>query len=649
MADKIFHKRSLTTGSIPTTSSLSAGELAINVPDGKIFLLKSGSDGQSVESAITSNSTSSIGTLTLSGSLILSGSTDVNSGSVLDVATDNISFDFDFLSFSGSAEITGSLIVTSGITGSLFGTSSWAENVVTASYALVALSSSIATSASYATTSSLPLLGITTASFSDPNLTFTKGDGTTFDVDISGLNMMSASYSATASYVNPLTQDVTITGSLLLTGSHISVVDYIDFNNTGIPTPADQEGRIYWDEDNGTLSLGMHGGQVVQQIGLEEYFYVKNQTGTTILNGTVTYASGTLGASGRLLADLMIADGTIPYYFALGITTEDIVDGDDGYVTQFGLVRGINTTGSNGETWNDGDVLYVSPTVAGTLTKFEPEAPNLRLQMAIVVSAATNGSIFVRPDLGSDVGSLHNVLDTSTTASYGDLFVKSGSVWTSTNQLTGSYGLTGSLTATSFTGSLFGTASQALTASYVNPLTQNVIVTGSVDVLNGNINLDANAFFLQGTSVGGGTVSLIGVDSSDQVYIGDQGLTNILADDVIISGSLIVSGSNTNLISSLTTKTTRITTSTYSVLDTDYRLGIRYTLTGSCTLQLPDIFTYGERELRIKDEEGNADTNNIIVSASAGDLIDGSTALTLDRNYIAISLYNDGISNWYIE
>ena len=192
-------------------------------------------------------------------------------------------------------------------------------------------------------------------------------------------------------------------------------------------------------------------------------------------------------------------------------------------------------------------------------------------------------------------------------------------------------------------------ASYASTASYVNPLVQNVIITGSVDVLNGNINLEANAFFLQGTSVGGGTVSLIGVNSSNQTYIGNQGLTNILADSTIISGSLVVSGSNTNLISSITTKTTRVTGSSYTVLDTDYRIGVRYTLTGSCTLQLPDVSTYGERELRFKDEEGNADTNNITLVASGSNLIDGDTTAILDRNYIAISLYNDGINNWYIE
>ena len=62
------------------------------------------------------------------------------------------------LQVSGSSVISGSLTVTQGITGSLFGTSSWAQNAVTASYALTAqtllgsvVSASYAATASYAT------------------------------------------------------------------------------------------------------------------------------------------------------------------------------------------------------------------------------------------------------------------------------------------------------------------------------------------------------------------------------------------------------------------------------------------------------------------------------------------------------------------
>ena len=160
MPNNIFHKRSLTPGSIPTTSSLNVGEIAMNVPDGKIFLKKSGSAGQSIETVLVSNTTTNIGLLTLSGSLILSGS---GTGSVLDVSAGSVDFDFDTLSFSGSASITGSLVVTGGITGSLLGTSSYATQALSSSYAVTASYVLNAVSASYVLSSSYAL----TASFID--------------------------------------------------------------------------------------------------------------------------------------------------------------------------------------------------------------------------------------------------------------------------------------------------------------------------------------------------------------------------------------------------------------------------------------------------------------------------------------------------
>lgn len=48
MADKILIKRSLTSGSVPTTASLDVGEIAVNVNDGKLFLRRSGSLGNDV-------------------------------------------------------------------------------------------------------------------------------------------------------------------------------------------------------------------------------------------------------------------------------------------------------------------------------------------------------------------------------------------------------------------------------------------------------------------------------------------------------------------------------------------------------------------------------------------------------------------------
>jgi hypothetical protein len=194
--------------------------------------------------------------------------------------------------------------------------------------------------------------------------------------------------------------DVTINGDLTVNGNtSLSGIttDYIDFNTTWSGNTL--EGRLHWDINNGGPTIGMEGGNVSQQIGQEIYYYIKNQSGATIENGKVVKAVGTVGSSGKILGEYMIADGSTPSKFTLGIATENILNGTDGFVTEFGLVRGFDTTGTPyGETWNDGDVLYVSSTIVGGLTNVEPVAPGLHIEMAIVIDADVNGSIFVRPN-----------------------------------------------------------------------------------------------------------------------------------------------------------------------------------------------------------------------------------------------------------
>ena len=64
MADIILHRRSFTTGSVPTTESLGVGQFAINVPDGKVFIHKSSSVSQSIVSVVTTDSITT-GSITL--------------------------------------------------------------------------------------------------------------------------------------------------------------------------------------------------------------------------------------------------------------------------------------------------------------------------------------------------------------------------------------------------------------------------------------------------------------------------------------------------------------------------------------------------------------------------------------------------------
>ena len=162
-------------------------------------------------------------------------------------------------------------------------------------------------------------------------------------------------------------------------------------------------GAISWDIDNGTADIGLS-STLKLKIGQDDTWYVKNQSGSTITKGTVVYASGTLGASGRITIAPMIANGTIPSRFLLGIVAESILDGEDGYVIAKGKIRQINTNA-----FNDGDVLWLSPTVAGTLTATEPTAPNLKLAIAFVVHKATNGILAVRATEGVRIADASDV------------------------------------------------------------------------------------------------------------------------------------------------------------------------------------------------------------------------------------------------
>ena len=50
----------------------------------------------------------------------------------------------------------------------------------------------------------------------------------------------------------------------------------------------------------------------------------------------------------------------------------------------------------------------------------------------------------------------------------------------------------------------------------------------------------------------------------------------------------------------------------------------------------------------IKDEGGNANTNNITVLASGSEEIDGHSSIVLESPYAAVNLYSDGTSKFFI-
>lgn len=152
-------------------------------------------------------------------------------------------------------------------------------------------------------------------------------------------------------------------------GSGSLLVDAIQFN-TNPPAITNAEGLLIWNSTDGTLDLGMSGGDITMQIGQELFTKVVNKSGAPILNGKVVRFDGRLGNRPKIV--LAQGDSDVNGRVT-GLTTQDIADDAEGYITTTGYVRGIKT---NYAGWSAGDRLWVSKTVAGELTNVEPTEPH---------------------------------------------------------------------------------------------------------------------------------------------------------------------------------------------------------------------------------------------------------------------------------
>ena len=88
--------------------------------------------------------------------------------------------------------------------------------------------------------------------------------------------------------------------------------------------------------------------------------------------------------------------------------------------------------------------------------------------------------------------------------------------------------------------------------------------------------------------------------------------------------------------------------STYTASTTDYYLGINST-NGTVSVRLPDADDCSDGQTYvIKDEGGNANTNNITVAASGAQTIDGVNSVVLESPYAALQLYCNGDSKFFV-
>jgi hypothetical protein len=183
----------------------------------------------------------------------------------------------------------------------------------------------------------------------------------------------------------------------------------VEFDQT--PTGTNGVGVMRWNDTDGTVDLVLKGGNVTLQVGQEQVTRVVNKSGGDFLQANYQ-AVRINGAQGnRIRVALALADSDANSAETLGLVTETILNNQEGFITSNGLIRDVNTTGSlQGETWADGDVLYLSGTVSGRITNIKPTAPVHTVIIGYVIRAhATQGQIYVKVDNGYELGELHNV------------------------------------------------------------------------------------------------------------------------------------------------------------------------------------------------------------------------------------------------
>ncbi len=133
----------------------------------------------------------------------------------------------------------------------------------------------------------------------------------------------------------------------------------------------------------------------IEDAALLQYTVVQNTTGSTIPKGAVVGFAG-VGSNNVLSVAPYLADGSQPSLYILGVMAEELPDsGATGLCCVWGNVAGIDTS-----SFNVGDILYASPTVAGALTNVKPTATDNVIPMAaVLIKNATAGDIFVRPTI----------------------------------------------------------------------------------------------------------------------------------------------------------------------------------------------------------------------------------------------------------
>ena len=273
---------------------------------------------------------------------------------------------------------------------------------------------------------------------------------------------------------------------------------------------------------------------------------VRNNSGSTMLKGTIVYINGALGNKATIAKALATSDATSAQTY--GVVQTDISNNSNGYVVVVGEVTGLDTSALT-----EGTQLYLSGTTAGYYTPTKPYAPTHLVYVAIVLrSHPTQGILGVKIQNGYEMDELHNVDAVSPSNNDGLFYNTSTSLWEHKpiSTVLGYTPVTSARTI-STTSPLSGggdlSANRTLTIAQSNTTTSGYL--SNTDWNTFNSKQDTITLTTTGTN---GAATLVGSTLNIPQYSG----TNIYNADGTLTGSRAVTMAAYNLSFTSTARTT---------------------------------------------------------------------------------------------
>lgn len=151
---------------------------------------------------------------------------------------------------------------------------------------------------------------------------------------------------------------------------------------------------------------------------------VHNMTGSVIPKGSIVYINGSTGTHPTIALAQANSESTSSK--TIGAAVIDFNVGDVGEIIVQGTLENQNTLG-----YTAGDILWLSPTVAGGLVTSAPTPPNHSVFIGYVARVnQNNGKIVYRILNGFELGELHNVLlDSSPPDNHVLTYEQSSGLW----------------------------------------------------------------------------------------------------------------------------------------------------------------------------------------------------------------------------